>query len=152
MTEALKGGSDLKARLANLSREVAPTFVQEWAGVTAENARRTAPNPRRPASRAWSTKVSGRRGGVYGAYWWIFVDRGTKAHDIEPKKKRWLKFEYHGETIFAKKTHRKRMTRRPFITRAAQEALSGSSFAGIVEKAWARRKLLRSQVRGRAFL
>lgn len=144
MTARLIGGSDLRARLASLA-DVPDEFAKTWAHDAAEQMRRTAPNPRRPASRVFTTKALRLRAAVYGAYWWIFVDRGTKAHDIEGSGAKnppdVLMFQIGGKTIFASKVHRKRMRRRAFISRAAQEALAGSKWAQAVIKQWNGRRL-----------
>jgi hypothetical protein len=132
-TSRLIGGSALRARLAALAT-VPPEFAGEWADETVGRIKATKPSSTRPASSRFSTKVSGRRAGVYGAFWWIFVDRGTKAHDIRPRKAKALRFQVGGQTIFARKVHLKRMRRRPFISRAAQESLRGG--ADFIVKAW----------------
>lgn len=139
-TSRLIGGPALRARLENLA-QVGPAFAGEWADETVEIIRRTKPPSDRPASSHFTTKANDRRAGVFGAFWWIFVDRGTKAHDIVAKKAQALMFQWKGETIFAKKIHRKRMARRPFISRAAQEALSSNTFAQLVIQAWNGRKI-----------
>lgn len=136
----IKGGSALKARLVALE-SVPPAFAATWAEDAAQRMRRTAPNARRPASRRWETKSTPKRGGVYGAFWWIFVDRGTKAHDIEPKNAKSLRWTDGGRTIFAKKVHKKRQRRNPFISEAAQKALEGSAWADLVIKTWNRRRI-----------
>lgn len=135
----IKGGSALRARLTNI-RAVPETFAAEWASEAADRIRATKPPSTRPASSRFTTKASRTRGGVYGAFWWIFIDRGTKAHDIVARKKKVLRFEKGGETIFAKRVHLKRMRRRPFISKAAQGALNDMGTDAIV-KAWNGRRL-----------
>jgi len=135
----LIGGPDLRARLASL-QDVPPAFAQDWATDAASRMRRTAPNARRPESRRFTTKATKTRGAVYGAFWWIFVDRGTKAHDIIARKASALVFAVDGRTIFAKKVHLPRKARRPFITNAAKDAFAGSAWPTTVTKFWNRRK------------
>lgn len=139
----LIGGSALRARLANIAA-VPPAFTAMWADETVDDIRRTKPHSTRPASNEWKTKSSPTRGGVYGAFWWVFVDRGTKAHDIEVRKATVLsnrpRGATEGGTIFGKKVHLKRMRRRPFISKAAQEALSTLG-SDIIVKAWNGRKI-----------
>jgi hypothetical protein len=125
-TSRLIGGPALRARLAALAT-VPPNFAADWAEEAKDRIVATKPSSTRPASSRFSTKVSERRAGVYGAFWWIFVDRGTKAHDIRPRKAKVLRFQKAGQTIFAAKVHLRRMRRRPFITKAAQEALHGGT-------------------------
>lgn len=140
MASRLIGGSALRARLANVAA-VGPAFASEWSEDAADRMRHTKPSSDRPESSRFTTKANATRGGVFGAFWWIFVDRGTKAHDIVARKAQALMFEWKGETIFAKKIHRKRMRRRPFISRAAQEALSGNRFADLVIRSWNGRRI-----------
>lgn len=144
MTLRLSGGSDLRARLANLAT-VPDEFARTWAKETADQMRKTAPNARRPASRIFTTKILRLRAAVYGAYWWIFVDRGTKAHEITgaggSNPPNILMFEVGGKTIFRSQVEKKRGRRRPFISRAAQGALAGSKWADSVIKQWNGRRL-----------
>jgi hypothetical protein len=141
MTAKLIGGPQLRARLASLV-DVPEDFARQWAHDTADELRKTAPNARRPASRTFTTKALRLKAAVYGAFWWVFVDRGTKAHDIFGAGKRnppdILRFEVGGRTIFASKAHHKRTRRNPFITRAAQGAFKGWELA--VVKQWNRRR------------
>lgn len=132
-TSRLVGGSALRARLAALAT-VPPAFAGEWAEETKDRIQATKPSSTRPASSKFSTKVTERRAGVYGAFWWIFVDRGTKAHDIVARKAKALRFQMGGQTIFARKVRVPRMRRRPFITRAAQDSLRGGT--DLIIKTW----------------
>lgn len=133
----LIGGPDLRARLLALM-QVGPEFAAEWADATVKGIEQTKPPSKEPASSRFTTKVSQRRAGVYGAFWWIFVDRGTKAHDIEVRNKRALS---NRTTIFGTRAHHRRIARRPFITKAAQNALAGSHWVDTVVKTWNRRRL-----------
>ena len=143
MSGKLIGGPDLRARLASLA-EVPPEFARQWAEDTRAQAISTAPPHHEPASGIWTIRALRTRGAVYGAFWWLFVDRGTKRHDIVIKNKRVLS---NRTTIFGTKVDHKRIARRPFISRAAQDALSGSAWAETVVKSWNKRRL-----RGQAFL
>jgi hypothetical protein len=125
--------------------DVPAEFGKTWADDTAKQMRATAPNARRAASRVFTTRASHLKAAVYGAFWWIFVDRGTKAHDIFGSGRRnppnILRFKAGGQTIFAAKVHHPRTPRNPFISRAAQAAFKGSAFAQTVIKQWNRRRL-----------
>lgn len=140
-TARLIGGPNLRARL-NAIKGIPAAYGEEWAIATAERMRATKPPSDRPESSMFLPRVRGNRAGVYGAFWWIFVDRGTRAHDITPRRREWLKFTARsGETIFAKRTHHPRIARRPFISRAAQDALAGSAWSDLVIKTWNTRRL-----------
>lgn len=139
-----KGGPELKARLAAIPAG-APEMVAAWADDAAQRMRDSAPHANRPASRQFSTRTRGHRGAVYGAFWWIFVDRGAKRHEILGSGRRnppdWLKFGRGGRTIFAKKVNHPGQRRQPFISRAAQEALASSPIAAVIVKQWNRRRI-----------
>lgn len=135
----IRGGSALRARLKNMAN-LPPEFTGVWAETAAQRIRETKPPSTRPASSRFTTKATARRGGVYGAFWWIFIDRGTKAHDITPRKAKALRFEKGGETIFARKVHRKRMRRRPFISKAAQGALADLG-SDLIVQSWNGRRI-----------
>jgi hypothetical protein len=130
----LKGGPALRARLANVAA-LPPQFAAVWADETAQRIKATKPHTERPASSRFTTRASARRAGVYGAFWWVFVDRGTKAHDIKPRKAKALRWQSGGQTIFAKKVHLKRMRRRPFISKAAQDTL-GELGSDLIIQSW----------------
>lgn len=144
MATKLIGGPDLRARI-DAVKGIPPAFGQMWADDAAGRMRRTHPPAKRAASQKFSALSdrfgAARRAAVYGAWWWVFVDRGTKAHDIVPRRKKTLKFTVGQQTIFTKKTHHKRIARRPFITKAAQDALSASAFADAVVQSWNSRRL-----------
>ena len=132
MTLTLKGGPQLRARLTNLAA-LPKDYASVWAEDAADRMRRTKPHSVRPASSRFTTKATSTRAGVYGAFWWIFVDRGTKAHNIVARKAKALRFEIQGQTIFAKKVHLRRMARRPFISKAAQDALADGGTDAIIQ-------------------
>ncbi len=155
----ITGGPLLRARLDAVSSEGADLIMAQWAEDAARNIRNAA--PRRTGALAGSIKPgvkgastrgrrslrAGVRAGVFGAYWGIFIDRGTKAHSIEPREGRpsttgkgnpALKFESRGATIFRRATFRRRMRRRPFITKGAQDALRASPWTDLVIGVWNR--------------
>jgi hypothetical protein len=140
----LIGGSDLRLRLESL-KDVGPEFAAQWAEDARNGIATTAPNARNPASRKFSKKVTRLRAAVYGAYWWVFVDRGTKAHDIlgsgGKNPPTVLMFKKGDRTIFTKKVNHPRTRRNPFISRAAQAALAGVHWPSAVIKQWNRRRI-----------
>lgn len=85
------------------------------------------------------------RAAVYGAYWWIFVDRGTKRHTIFGSGRKnppdFMKFSAGGRTVFAKKVNHPGQRRKAFITKAAQDAFSSSEMIQGVIKLWNRRRI-----------
>ena len=149
----IKGGPELRARLDNLVGQVPEAFKEQWANDAAGRMQRTA--PRRTGRLAGSFEVrehhtvtSGYNLGaaVYGAFWAIFIDRGTKAHDIEGRRSRTKTLRWSdaaGRTVFARKVHRRRMPRRPFVTEAVQSALRDAPWVSLCQQAWSGRRLTR---------
>ncbi len=128
MSARLIGGPDLRARLASL-QDVPPEFAQNWANETLKTSRAGEPAPeKRRGSGSWFTKVgTGPRGdlraAVYGAFWWVFLDRGTRTHS----------------TIFAPRIRGTKKT--GFITKAAQAAFAGGAWIGTVDKFWQHKRI-----------
>jgi len=139
----VKGFPELRARLSAIST-AGPQILGKWQYSTVQNARTTAPSRSgRGRSSIHASNLTGTRAEVRGAFWLIFMDRGTKAHVIEPKgvsgsgrggksNTKVLRFEYKGETVFARKVNRRRMRRRPFLTKAAQDSLRAVGTSEIV--------------------
>ena len=67
--------------------------------------------------------ASQKKATVVGRYPVNFIDKGTKAHDIKPKRSDVLRFEAHGKTIFAKKVHKRAQGARPFKKESAEAGL-----------------------------
>jgi hypothetical protein len=128
------GFPELRARLSAVAT-AGPQILGKWQFGTVQKARSTAPSRTgRGRASIHASRLTDTRAEVRGAYWLIFMDRGTKAHDILPKgisgsgrggksNTKALRFEWKGETVFARKVHRRRMRRRPFLTKAAQDSL-----------------------------
>lgn len=137
-TPRIKGGPELRARLASVVA-ARPEMTRAWAHDATGKIRRDAP---RRTGRLQSSIAEGERKGqgvVRGNWYGIIQDRGTKAYPIEAKKASTLRFQYKGKTIFAKKVTRRRLRRRPFITKGAQDALAGLPIAAVIVKAWSRK-------------
>ena len=138
MTVRIKGGPELKARLAAIvgsKLDIERAWAQDASKRIASDA------PRRTGRLAGSIHPDESRGKavVKGAYYGIILDRGTKAYSIEPKKAEALRFQYRGRTVFAKKVNRRRLRRRPFITANAQAALQAAPIADQIIRAWNRK-------------
>jgi hypothetical protein len=134
----IKGGPELRARLQNIVASAAE-LERAWARDAASKIKADA--PRRTGALAGSVQegTSKGKGAVYGNWYGIIQDRGTKSYPISAKGSGMLRFEYKGRTIFAKKVQRKRLRRRPFITRGAQDALRSPALTAVIMKAWSRR-------------
>lgn len=70
-----------------------------------------------------------RGGAVYGNWRVTFIDKGTKAHDIEVRKAKGLVARKYpaGQrgtgTVYGRKAHNPGSRKRPFISRSARQAL-----------------------------
>lgn len=139
-TLRIKGGPELRARLLSVVGSAA-AIERAWAEDAASRIRRDA--PRRTGKLASSIEAGekGGKGVVRGAYYGVILDRGTKSYGIEPKKAGGtLRFTYKGRTVFTKKSMRRRLRRRPFVTQGAQEALRAAPVANEIVKAYSRRR------------
>jgi hypothetical protein len=134
----IKGGPELKARLTAIVGSK-PEITHAWADDAAKRIKSAA--PRRTGRLAASVMPAEQRGKavVKGNWYGIILDRGTKAYPITPKRAESLRFEYKGRTIFSKKVLRRRLRRRPFITKGAQDALKASPIYDQIIKAWNRK-------------
>jgi hypothetical protein len=137
-TLKIKGGPELKARLAAIIGSK-PEITRAWADDASKRIKSDA--PRRTGRLANSITPAEQRGKgvVKGAYYGVILDRGTRAYPIVPKRASSLRFEYRGRTIFSKKVLRRRLRRRPFITKGAQDALRASPIYDSIIRAWNRK-------------
>jgi hypothetical protein len=67
-----------------------------------------------------------------------FVDAGTIAHNIEPKRGSYLAWNSGGRTIFARKVNHPGQRAKPFRARAAREALRRKPLANKIIEQWNR--------------
>lgn len=134
----IKGGPELKARLQSIvasAAELERAWARDAAGKISDAA------PRRTGQLAGSIQegTHAGKGAVFGRWYGIILDRGTKSYPISAKRGNTLRFNYKGRTVFAKKVQRKALRRRPFITRGAQDALHSPALTAVIYKAWSRR-------------
>ncbi len=117
------GGDALRARL-QAAGLMFKDYGRQWADTAAADMRGRVPvatgRLKGSIKRKNATK---KRATVAGHYSANFVDAGSKAHDIFPKRKPSLIFEVEGRTIFAKKVHKQRIAARRFKRPAALAAL-----------------------------
>lgn len=164
-TTTLKGGPELRARLNALaSSQMKIEMNRAWQDTTVKAARTNAPSRtgagRSSIAAGWLSDVKAQ---VRGAFWLIFIDRGTKAHDIRPQSisgsgRHWktsvqpegpkagygnpptLAFNRGGKLVFAKKVHKRAQRKRPFITEAAQSALRQHMLRDVVLQTWSQKR------------
>ncbi len=133
---SLKGSPELRARLRNIKQTFKPVG-KDWADDTVTLMKPMVPT-RTGVSRASIRRrnATQRRATVVGSYVLYFLDHGTKAHDESPKKARVLRFSSGGNTIFARKVHKRATSGSHFRQRAALEALRRNPMAAQLIKQW----------------
>lgn len=133
---SLKGSPELKARLRAIKLTFKPVG-KAWADTTAREAKRRI--PKRTGFTAASIRrrnATQKKATVVGSFVANFIDAGTKAHDIKPKRAKGLYFTTGGRTIFAKKVHHRATKARPFKRAAALEGLRQNPMAVELVKQW----------------
>lgn len=136
----LRGGPELRARLAAVVAS-RPEIQRAWATDAASRISRDAPRKTGDLADSIEAGEKGDKAVVRGNYYGVILDRGTKSYGIEPRKTGGtLRFSYRGRTVFTKKANRRKLRRRPFITRGAQEALASAAPVNAIIRAWSRRR------------
>lgn len=110
---------------------------RDWADETAKLARGMVPSKTgRLRGSIRRKNASQRKATVVAHFSAYFIDRGTKAHVIRPKRKGSLKFQSGQNTIFSKRVNHPRTSARPFRERAAREGLRRHPLAAQLVKQW----------------
>jgi len=132
----LKGGPQLRARLRAIGQSFKP-LGKDWADEAAQLMRARVPVKTGRLQRSIRRRnASAKKATVVAHYSAYFVDAGTKAHDVEPKKATTLRWNDGGNIRFAKKVHIPRVGPRPFRAQAAREALQRNDPLKNVIEAW----------------
>ncbi len=132
---ALKGKSQLNARLRAIKRTFKP-IGKAWAlDDVAENRRRVPVKTGRLQRSFRVRNASQTRATVVGHYTANFVDAGTKAH-TESAHRQAMSFAYQGRTIFVGKVHHRGSKSQRFKRAAAMEALRKNPMAVELIKQW----------------
>lgn len=133
---SLKGSPQLRARLKAIRQTFKPVG-KDWADDMVTISKPMVPT-RTGKSRASIRRrnASQKRATVVGSYVLFFLDHGTKAHDEKPRKARVLRFQSGGNTIFARKVHKRATRGSGFRNRAAREALRRNPMAVELIRQW----------------
>lgn len=122
---ALQGARELRARLKAIKTVFKPAG-RLWADETVRLARSGFASHSKTGKTMASIRrrnASQKRATVVASYPASFIDKGTKAHTIVPRKAEAMKFSVGGRTVFSKKVNKPRTSADPFARRAATEAL-----------------------------
>lgn len=135
----LRGSDDLRARLRAVRASFKP-IGRKWAETTADVARPMVPVRTGRLRASFRVRNATQRkavvGGHYTAY---FVDAGSKAHTIEPRRAKTLRFTAgDGRTVFSRKVDKPRIAARPFRAKAAHESLRRHPMAETLIAEWNR--------------
>lgn len=135
---SLQGASQLRARLKAI-RTVFKPVGRDWADETVRLARATVP-VRTGHTRASIRRknASQKKASVQAVYTAVFVQQGTKAHTIKPKKARTLRFTIGRQAVFSKKVNHPRTTANPFGKRAGAKALHKADLLKDLIELWNR--------------
>lgn len=134
----VKGTRELRARIKALRISFKPAG-KAWGNATVSHMRPAVPVRTGRLRRSFRVKsATQRRATVSGHYTAFFVDAGTKAHLIVPRKARKLRWEQEGRTIFAKKVHHPRTTPQRFRMKSAIAGLRDAPIADSLVDAWNR--------------
>jgi hypothetical protein len=135
----LIGAPELRARLKAIQQVFKP-IGREWADEAVQIAKATGPWTDRTGTLRRSIRrrnATQRKATVVANYTQYFIDKGTKEHDVAPKRGTVLKWNpTTGGTVFAKRAHIPRHAARPFRERVAREALRRKPMASSVIQAW----------------
>jgi hypothetical protein len=133
---SLKGSPQLRARLKAIRQTFKPVG-KDWADDMVTISKPMVPT-RTGKSRASIRRrnASQKRATVVGSYVLFFLDHGTKEHDEKPRKARVLRFQSGGNTIFARKVHKRATRGSGFRNRAAREALRRNPMAVELIRQW----------------
>jgi len=133
---ALKGSREFKARLKAAGQMFKP-YGREWADEVVIVARPMVPVVTgRLRQSIRRRNASARKATVVAHYSAIFVDAGTKAHRIEPRNAKALRFTDGGAPRFAKQVDHPRTRPQPFRQRAADAAMRRKPMAATLIKEW----------------
>lgn len=136
MATTLKGSPELKARLRAIKQTFKPVGRQ-WATTTAQLMKPNVPERTGKARRSVRVKnASMKRATVAGIYYASILDKGSKAHDITPRKARALAFKDGQRTVFSRRVHKPAARGMGFAIRASRESIRRHPMADTLVKLW----------------
>lgn len=132
----LLGAKELRSRM-DAVRDVFQPVARRWAEDTVDLARTRVPAATGKTRASIRVRSATRRRAVVAvSYVGRFIEGGTKAHTIQPRKTKALKFTAGGQTVFARKAERRAQRARPFLAPSATQALDESPLGEELVAAW----------------
>lgn len=133
---ALRGSRELRARLKAIKTVFKPVG-KSWAEQTAALAKT------RVQVRTGKTKAtirvknaSLRKAAVEAKGGARFLEAGTKAHVIKPRRFKAMRWNAQGQPMFAKKVSHTGMSKKPFLRRSGRDVLKRSDMLKELLKLW----------------
>lgn len=122
---ALKGTPQLRSRLRAIRLAFKDYGRNQWGPETVKLARaRVVVRTGRTRNSIRIKSATQRKASVQATGGARFLESGTKEHDERARRKRAMKFQAGGRTVFAKKVHKGRAAAKPFLRNSAAEALA----------------------------
>ena len=135
-TGRLKGSPELRRRLKAIKTVFKPAG-RDWADATVQAARRRVRvDTGKTRDSIRRRNASQKRATVVGRYPVNFIDAGAKAHDIQAKRGRVLKFTDGGHAVFRRKVHKRAQRAHPFKRESAEEGLRKVDIIGDLIRLW----------------
>ena len=133
---SVKGTPQLRARMRAIKQTFKPVG-KAWATDTVHGAQARVAVRTGATRRSIRIKNASMKRASVQAWWGArFIEGGTKAHDEKPRKARVLRFQSGGNTIFARKVHKRATRGSGFRNRAAREALRRNPMAVELIRQW----------------
>ena len=133
---SLKGSPHLRARLRALGKAFRP-IGRQWGDEYVKVARPMVPEKTGRLRKSIRVKNNTQRRTTISAHYTAsFVDAGSVAHPISPRRGTFLAWQDGGQTIFARKVNHPGVRARPFRARAAHEALRRKPMADELTRQW----------------
>lgn len=134
----VRGTPELRARMKAIKVAFKP-IGRKWAESTADHAQRGARFKDRSGRGRKSIRVrnaSMKRATVVATYYVAILDKGSKQHQIVPRRARNLVFQAGGRTVFAKKVQKPAMRGLGFGNRAGKAGLRDTPMAAELIRLW----------------
>lgn len=131
----VQGGPELRRRIKAIQTSF-KDVGKRWGNRARDEMRHDVPMRTGRLRRSFRVRASGRRARVLGHFTAYFVDAGTQAHMIRPRKAQRLAWAEGGRPVFARRVNHPGVRKRPFRAKAARIALRETAGAEQFIKAW----------------
>jgi hypothetical protein len=134
----LHGARELRRRLKAIKTVFKPAG-REWADRTVTLAKRRVKNRTGKTQRSIRRRnASQRKAAVVATHGARFLEAGAKAHQIQPRRMKAMKFNVGGQPVFARKAQHPGARKQPFLHRSARESLEQTDILADLIELWNR--------------